>query len=270
MPSSENDKKQLHYASHHLITLVREFIPFLWFENQVSLILGKNYPTLNVVFRNIDLLKTDDKDLSRFGEIRQCIIDAYGSMLNNTEIFKIAAEIKTQEATVVIKESITDIHSKYKNLVPLPKYLAKTTDNSECTSFGANVIKFLNNTLYSFEFFISAYNKLCGHDQTKVFEGPMKEFGNFMAHLVIGCASEVKNSFDNNLQKADSHLFRGALDCYKLFIIDKYPLLLGQPDLYNELLELRCAESGLIGEKENGASKQALLQKYETFCNKIP
>lgn len=184
------------------------------------------------------------------------------------QVLRIMAESKTKEAINVLELSIEDLHKKYSTLLPIPEWLTDMLTKKE-GGFDISVIRFLNETSYAFMFFVSAYNKLSGVDQTQAFEGPLKEFGNYMSHLIIGSAKD-EVAYTDNLKKANSHLFRGAMDCYKQFVIDKKDIFAGNNTLFSKLIEIRANESGMIGTDENGAEKQKLLETYESFCNDIP
>jgi hypothetical protein len=251
--------------NYQAIRVAKKYVIFLWYENQISLILGKNYHVLNVIFRILDLLKTTDN---------APLIEAFKlanpetSDCQEADILKVLRSTKTDVVIKTLDDSITDLRNKYPALVETPADFLKSVGESNGVSvFGNLVLKFLNDTAYAFSFFVSAYDLLCGEDKTRVFEGPIKEFGNYLSHLTMGCV--VDGKFDENLKKANSHLYRGALDCYKQYIISKKDIFPGRAELFAEMINIRVSESQLIGCDETHTDKQSLLEKYESLCSKL-
>lgn len=100
-----------------------------------------------------------------------------------------------------------------------------------------------------------------------MYKQALMEFNNAISHIN---SAFKKSSTEKNIERAEQHLNRGALDFYKSIIKELF--ILNKIDNTNieELKELRCSEFNSIGEDRYKLAIQykSLYDKYYDFCNK--
>lgn len=96
----------------------------------------------------------------------------------------------------------------------------------------------------------------------------LMEFNNAISHLYSGWK---KSSIDKNIERAQHHLNRGALDFYKSIIKELSMLNKINTSNLDELKNLRCLEYNSIGEERHKGTVKplSLYDEYYNFCLKI-
>lgn len=115
---------------------------------------------------------------------------------------------------------------------------------------------------------LDSYTKSKQVNGVRLLKQSLMEFNNAISHLY---SAWKKSNIDKNMERAQHHLNRGALDFYKSII--KELSMLGKIDNSNlELLKyIRCSEYGTIGEERHQSTIKppSLYNKYHDFCLNI-
>lgn len=130
------------------IQAIKGYAKFLWFENQVSLLLGKNYQILHYLFRLLSFLKIEESE-AIVAAVKQATPELRD--MTDSEVLKIVKLSKTKIMLKILEDSVDDLHRKYPNLKQLPEWLLECVEQDK-RSFSPNVIKFLNQSTYTFTF----------------------------------------------------------------------------------------------------------------------
>jgi hypothetical protein len=131
-------------------------------------------------------------------------------------------------------------------------------------AFDYYLTAFGSDTQDGFKAFLDTYTVSKQVNGVRLLKQSLMEFNNAIAHLY---SAWKKSSVDKNLERAQQHFNRGALDFYKSII--KELSMLGKIDTSNleALKQLRCSEYSTIGEERH--KEQSLYNKYYDFCSEI-
>lgn len=211
------------------------------YQDEVKLLL-ENY--VNINSKNIVNCYSINKS-SNYAHITSKI----STDLNNSfKAFFKAAELYESHRNKLTQQEIIEIYEKN----ALDYYL---------TAFG-------NNTQDEFKASLKTYIASKQANGVRLLKQSLMEFNNSISHLY---SAWKKSSVDKNLERAQHHLNRGALDFYKSII--KELSMLGKINDSNlkSLKQLRCSEYNSIGEERHKATinPPSLYNKYYDFCSKI-
>ncbi|ADU66158.1 hypothetical protein Selin_1424 [Desulfurispirillum indicum S5] len=120
-----------------------------------------------------------------------------------------------------------------------------------------------------FHLFYEAYTTISlYYENSKYFPDPLTEFHNFLSHMVSAWAALPgdKCKFSSNVQRGFNHLFRGALDIYKILIIREIHKASGAS--LNKLRQLRQYECATIGKRHDDYAKR-LINAYRKLFFEI-
>lgn len=92
------------------------------------------------------------------------------------------------------------------------------------------------------------------------------EFHNFMSHICTAYKSRDIEVQDKNIERAKNHLYRGALDIYKIIIKDYYTTTEKTKIIDNNLFDIRLEEYNNLG---NSKQQITILNKFDEIVNKI-
>lgn len=128
------------------------------------------------------------------------------------------------------------------------------------------------------EFFIS-YENLHSHYESdyEIFKDLLIEFNNTLSHIllaIINCydnSSNIKEIDSNidmkNIERAKSHLHRGALDGYKEIVILNRDIVMNNRNIFNSYITIREIEALKIGESE--IKKNNIVEQYKALSSDI-
>ncbi|WP_027389438.1 hypothetical protein [Chrysiogenes arsenatis] len=126
-----------------------------------------------------------------------------------------------------------------------------------------------NSMLFLFHLFFRAYDYLeRSVGKHNPIETPVVEFYNFISHMLT--AYLRKSTKETNIRAAKAHLYRGALDCYKLFINAHKEELKSQTGYCSELRGLRQEECLGIGNRKSEKEMGDLITAYHGLIVKMP
>ncbi len=120
----------------------------------------------------------------------------------------------------------------------------------------------LNTPLNDFNEAVKDFNKIF---KDKLFKQGLIEFNNALAHLFAGFSTSETN-LKINVDKASTHLYRGALDYYKTIIKKKESFTHEQKE---KLIEIRTIEIASIGLKVSNTDKDNILTQYRDFAREL-
>ena len=133
----------------------------------------------------------------------------------------------------------------------------------------------INQTLFEFAYkifdelldkFIISYKKLTHYTNADYHTTLLIEVHNFFSHLLKYIQSDDKKN--QNLKRAISHLYRGALDGYKEIIVQTNEIILANKILRDRFFQIRMMEANQIGEKSH-KNKIEILKNYDNLINDI-
>jgi len=116
-----------------------------------------------------------------------------------------------------------------------------------------------------FKVFLVSYTASKQVNGVRLLKQSLMEFNNAISHLY---SAWKKKSIDTNMERAQHHLNRGALDFYKSIIKELSMLNKINTSNLDELKNLRCLEYSSIGEERHKGTVKplSLYDEYYKFC----
>lgn len=101
-----------------------------------------------------------------------------------------------------------------------------------------------------------------------MYKQALMEFNNAISHIN---SALKQNALEKNIERAEQHLYRGALDFYKSIIKESFILNKMHPNNTETLKEIRCIEFNSIGDNRNQSNARniSLYDQYYKLCENV-
>lgn len=220
--------------------------------------------------------KKDEQKISFYEEHIELLLEQY--LVNNIQYIvtcnennkssgytqitsRINVELNNSLKAFVKASKLYELHRKKLSQPEIIELYKKNSFDYYLTAFGSE-------TQDEFKAVLDTYTTSKQVNGVRLLKQSLMEFNNAISHLY---SAWKKSSVDNNIERAQHHLNRGALDFYKSIIKELSMLNKIDDSIFQSIKQIRCSEYSTIGgERCQGIVKpQSLYDKYHELCSKI-